>query len=333
MPDYSIYVLDESDLTLSPGVQLDGVTQGDGSHLIGATITLNNDNFTEIMVSDDDTMFGDSDSSQTLNGPQEIDGTTYASGTGVEAEYSFVVTDGTNTWTIIGFNVSNSSPVYGTVEGIAVLGGPGGFPPVGVALTVLSNSESPNNEAADFATPICFTSGTLIQCENRVRKVEDLRLGDWVETMDSGLQQIRWISSDVFDAIGDAAPIEFAVGAIGNTEVLKVSPQHRLLHRSARAELSFGAPEVLVAAKHFLGCPGVTQAFGGTVNYIHFLFDRHEVVWANGIACESFHPGDASHGSLGKDAYDELMRLFPHIDTQTAYPTLRAHEAQVLLAA
>ena len=46
MPDYSIYVLDEADITLSSS-QLDGVTQGDGSHLVGVTLTLNSPAFTE----------------------------------------------------------------------------------------------------------------------------------------------------------------------------------------------------------------------------------------------------------------------------------------------
>ncbi len=41
MVDYTIYQLDESNLTFSNGAQLDGVTQGDGSHLLGQTLTLN----------------------------------------------------------------------------------------------------------------------------------------------------------------------------------------------------------------------------------------------------------------------------------------------------
>ena len=38
---YDIYVLEENAITISGGVGLDGVTQGDGSHLPGQTITLN----------------------------------------------------------------------------------------------------------------------------------------------------------------------------------------------------------------------------------------------------------------------------------------------------
>ena len=89
---------------------------------------------------------------------KEIDGTVYADGTRVEAEYSFVVEDEDGTqYTLIAFNVRNSSPAYGTVEGIA-------FRPAGWA--------PPTGRAGDFgeglllfnyAAPICFDRGTLIE--------------------------------------------------------------------------------------------------------------------------------------------------------------------------
>lgn len=128
---YTIYVLDESDLTVTSPTGLDGETQGDGSHLNGQTMTIANPVWTPIEISDDDLNFQDNDSSQTLDGAQEIDGTTYASGTTLEAEFSFDVTYDGQTWTLIAFNVREpgGGNSYGTIEGLAVIGGPGDFPP------------------------------------------------------------------------------------------------------------------------------------------------------------------------------------------------------------
>lgn len=173
MADYSIYILDESDITID-GAVLDGVTQGSGSHMVGATIVLENDNWNEVLVTDNDSDFGDTDGSQVLNGDQVIDGVTYAGGTALEAEYALTVTDGTNTYTVVAFNVNNSNPAYGTIEGLAFIGPEGGFPPVGVELTVISNEEGPNYAAADYATPICFGPGTLIGTAIGPRPVEML---------------------------------------------------------------------------------------------------------------------------------------------------------------
>ncbi len=146
---YRIAVLGERDLTITGG-KLDGVTQGDGSHLVGKEMTLNNGNFSNVTIKDDDLNFEDNDGSQRLDGEQIIDGVTYSDGAKVEAEYSFEVTDGTNTWTMVAFNVNNSSPSYATVEGIAVVDGPGGMPPEGAKLTVTSASEFPNFLATDY---------------------------------------------------------------------------------------------------------------------------------------------------------------------------------------
>jgi hypothetical protein len=103
------------------------------------------------------------------------------------------------------------------------------------------------------------------------------------------------------------------------------------------AEMLFGEGEVLVAALHMVGRPGVTRAAGGAVTYVHLLFDRHEIVLAEGAWSESFQPGAASIGGLDGAARDELLDLFPELASGGRYPaarpTLKAHEARVLLAA
>lgn len=335
---YDIYVLNESDLTISGGGQLDGVTQGDGSHLPGLTLTINNSNWFAVSINDDDVDFQDNDGSQTLNGDQTIDGVTYTSGTQLEAEYAFTVTDGTNTWTLVGVNVNNSSPSYGTVEGIAVADGPG-LPPVGVPLTINGSLEGPVFVAEEYEEPVCFASGTQIDTPDGLIRVEDLKVGQLVTTKDNGPKPILWQNERVFPAVGSMAPVCFEIGAIGNSRPLLLSQQHRIWVDGWRAQLFFGVDAVLVPAVSFIGQNGVTLRTGGTVTYHHFMFDQHELVFAEGSLCESFHPGHVGLRGMGSATREELFAIFPELknDVTTygpaALPEVRGREAVALLHA
>lgn len=335
--DYDIYVLDESELTISGGEQLDGVNQGDGSHLTGLTITLNSNDWYAVSVSDNDADFDDNDGNQRLNGAQTIDGVTYADGTGVEAEYGLTLTDGVNTWTVVGFNVNNSSPAFGTVEGLAFIGGPGGFPPVGVPLTVVGSFEGPTFVSTEYATPICFVSGTMIETPKGSVLVEDLKLGDLVLTKSHGPQPIKWIDQRSFPAVGPMAPVRFAQRAIGNKEELWLSQQHRVLVENGMAELMFGDTAVLVPAVAFVNARNVEVVEGGTVTYHHFMFDQHQVVYANGVPAESFHPGEVGLSGLPNATQQELFAMFPDLSKgierygPSAYPSVRTKEAAALV--
>lgn len=140
---------------------------------------------------------------------------------------------------------------------------------------------------------ICFTPGTRIATPKGARDIATLRVGDLVVTRDHGLEPIRWIQQRTVPAMENFAPIRIRPGVItGQDRDLLVSPQHRMLFQGYRAELLFGESEVLVSAKHMIDDKYVTQETGGDVTYIHMMFDEHEVVYAEGAATESFHPGD-----------------------------------------
>jgi len=106
------------------------------------TITINTPSWYAVAITDGDSEFKVNDGSQTLNRTQTIGGISVGGGMVVEAEYGIVITDRTDRWTLAGFNVSSSSPSYAPIEGLAVIGGPGGFPPSGVPLAVTSNFEA-----------------------------------------------------------------------------------------------------------------------------------------------------------------------------------------------
>lgn len=200
----------------------------------------------------------------------------------------------------------------------------------------------------DIETVIpCFTPGTLITTPLGLRRIEDLMVGDQILTRDSGFQEICWIGRRDL-GLGDVIvrpqlrPVRIARGALGNglpRRDLLVSPQHRMLIEGTKAEVLFGEREVLVAALHLIGLPGIERILPrGPISYIHVMASQHEIVQAEGAWTESFQPGAASLTGMGQDQRDEVLALFPELHSgPQAYPaaraTLKAHEARVLFAA
>ncbi|NHB78415.1 Hint domain-containing protein [Rhodobacter calidifons] len=328
MAQYSVWILEKGNITVSGGGSLDGVTQGDGSHLRGREITLNSNQWVETFIEDNDPNFDDNDATQALSFAQTIDGQTYAAGTRVEAEYIVYLLDPQTgiTYTAYAYNVNNSSPAYGTIEGLAFLGGANGFPPVGRPLTVVNTSEGPGfsgNPPVPYdqlAGPPCFTPGTLIDTVDGPRPVERLAPGDLIRTRDHGLQVLRWVARTHLtpaDLRADPRhlPICIRAQALDGTlprRDLRLSPQHRVLISGWKAELLFAEPEVLVPAVAFLGDRAVraTPDPDGQT-YLHLLFDRHEIIFAEGAEVESLFPGWISDAALPPALRAELSALVP----------------------
>ena len=185
---------------------------------------------------------------------------------------------------------------------------------------------------------ICFTAGTRILTPRGQRPVEDLRPGDAVVTADNGVQVLRWTGRRRVPGRDNFAPVRIAAGTMGNDRALTVSPQHRMLHRSAVANLYFDSPEVLIPAKHLVNGTTIVQHDQPQVEYIHLMFDRHEIVWAEGCPSESFHPGHVGLNAVSDPAREELFALFPDLRSDpgsygdTARMCLRAHESRLLAA-
>ena len=200
------------------------------------------------------------------------------------------------------------------------------------------NSKTDYPNANSFETIVCFVKGTRIETDKGNIAIEALRVGDRVKTADHGLQTIRWINSTSVPAFGLHAPVRIAAGALGNTRPLWVSQQHRMLFFGAEVQLYFGESEVLVAAKHLAGLSGIEIIELPRVEFFHMLFDRHEIVFSEGIPSESFYPGDVGMNALSDASCAEIYSLFPELEASSgsfgasARYVLKAYEAGVLAA-
>ncbi len=184
-------------------------------------------------------------------------------------------------------------------------------------------------------TVVCFAKGTLIETPDGPRYVETLAEGDLVHTLDDGVQPIRWIGRRRVAGRGPNAPVRIKAGALGNLRTLWVSQNHRMLRAGPAAELLFGQAEVLVAAKHLVNDDSIRIVETKAVEYVHFLFDKHQIVFAEGCPAESLYPGPQTLDVVSEEGRDEILELFPELqnadpDQQLSRYALRAHEARAL---
>lgn len=186
----------------------------------------------------------------------------------------------------------------------------------------------------------CFLRGTLIRVPGGEIPVEELRPGMQVLTYDNGVQTLKWAGSRRTRCGAATTPVRIAAGSLGNHRDLLVSPQHRMLLRGAKAEMLFGASEVLVKAKDLINDHSIRPVRGlSEAHYFHLLFDRHQILWADGALSESYQPGPETMAGFDAGTQAEIRQLFPDLCAATgrgygpaARPALRGFEARLLAA-
>jgi hypothetical protein len=252
----------------------------------------------------------------------------------------FNVTDGRDTWTVT---------LIGTGKGKnPLLMFMGAIPPRQTDLWVVSHTIdlAARDQTSDApGGVICFTPGTVIQTELGPRDVAELAEGDRIQTKDNGCQEILWIGARHLSgarlyAMPHLRPVRLREGALDQgvpDAGLLVSPDHRMVLRGARARLLFNTDEVLVTARDLVNDATVmVDRAAREVTYIHLLLPSHQVVFANAVETESFHPASAAMASIDADEQDRLFSRLPDLrgDAQTygtyARRVLSQSEAAIL---
>ena len=188
--------------------------------------------------------------------------------------------------------------------------------------------------------PPCFTVGTMILTMSGEQPIETLKVGNRVITRDGGNRTLRWIGQRRMTVSPASAPIRILPNALGEgvpEREVRVSPLHRVLVRSAKAQMLFGLDEVLVAAKFLVNDSTILRDISArSVDYVHLMFDDHAVVYTEGMLSESLQAGAAGLAALSPEARAELLSIFPELANQgceghvATRPSLRAKEAEVL---
>src|SRR6056297_40252 len=231
---------------------------------------------------------------------------------------SFVVTDGARSYTVTLIEVGGgAAPLLMFLDDI---------PPSGTEMWVVHHTldrTTDRSTGIDSGGVICFTPGTRIETPEGPRLVEELREGDMVQTKDDGAQPIEWVGSRRMSgarlfAMPHLRPIRISAGALGidrpQSELL-VSPGHRMLVKGRVAQALFNTSEVLVAARDLVNNRTVVvDVMAREVTYVHLLLPRHQVLWANGVETESFHPAGTALSTLSERDRKRLLEREPDLE-------------------
>ncbi|QCO54563.1 Hint domain-containing protein [Pseudorhodobacter turbinis] len=173
----------------------------------------------------------------------------------------------------------------------------------------------------------CFTKGTLILTPRGERPIETLSVGDLVCTADGPPQRIRWIGvrrlvlAKASSGADNLRPVRIAAGALGNglpKRDLRVSRHHRMLVSSKIAARMFGSRTVLVAAIKLTALPGISiDEKIRDVEYIHLMFDQHQVIFAESAPTESFYICPESLKMVPSASRQEILAIFPELSSIT----------------
>lgn len=185
---------------------------------------------------------------------------------------------------------------------------------------------------------VSFLRGTRITLASGAQlPIEDLREGDRVLTRDDGAQPVRWIGRSTLRATGAFAPIVITAGALHNAADLVVSPNHRLFVWQREDALGAGRAEVLVRARHLVNGTTVFTREGGFVDYFQLLFERHQIIYAEGIAAESLLIDSRTRPVLPATLDKALANRLPahgdaaHLDFEVQEGLLRRPDTVALL--
>ena len=150
----------------------------------------------------------------------------------------------------------------------------------------------------------CYCRGTLILTNRGEVPVEQLEIGDLVQTRSNGLRAIHWIgrrsySGTFANGNRDILPVIFRSGSLGNNlpqQDLSVSPLHAMY-----------LDGVLIPAVALVNGTSILQAERmDEVAYFHIELESHDVIFANGAESETF-VNDSSRGMFhNASEYDAL---------------------------
>ncbi len=131
----------------------------------------------------------------------------------------------------------------------------------------------------------CFAQGTRILTGRGEVPVERLRVADLVRTRDGRLAPVRWlghrrVDCDRHPRPWDMQPVRVRAGAFGEAmphRDLILSPDHAIFLSGD-----------LIPVRYLVNGATVAREPAAAVTYWHVELDRHDVLLAEGLACESY---------------------------------------------
>jgi hypothetical protein len=154
---------------------------------------------------------------------------------------------------------------------------------------------------------MCFLRGTSIMTPTGEVFIEDLQIGDRVETVSGKSRAVKWIGRQAYKRSGSSwkdgvVPIRISEHALGHKTPhwdLYLSPGHALF-----------IDGVLIRVKDLVNGTSIAPApHRETIEYFQIVLDSHDVILAEGVPAETFLL--ASNNIEGFANFAEFDRLYP----------------------
>jgi hypothetical protein len=157
-------------------------------------------------------------------------------------------------------------------------------------------------------TPECFLTGTRILTESGYKLVEELKIGDQVQTAESELADVKWIGYQTCEPGAVANPLRgnpvlIKAGALGNnlpTQDLYISPDHSLF-----------VDGLLINAGALVNDISIIKTEPTETFVYHSIeLENHALLTVEGTLAESYLPHQESRENY--DNGSEYDRLYPN---------------------
>jgi hypothetical protein len=188
-----------------------------------------------------------------------------------------------------------------------------------------------NSASAQILTPKkfgCLLKGTKISTPSGDRPVQELQIGDEVQTL-AGRKTIKWIGYNKFtkqegrawqDSVMPIRVARFAIDDRTPHRDLYLSPYHCIFFNEALIPVMYLINEATIAQ----GTPSDMSADMSAIQYYHIELDTHEVIYAEGALVESFIDDNSSRENFSNFVqYERLYGAEPETKMTPFTPILR----------
>lgn len=169
-----------------------------------------------------------------------------------------------------------------------------------------------------------FSHGAIISTAEGPVAVEDLVPGMEVETATGEHATLRWIGSITLIPGAQAATNEpshlyrvtaDAFGPDKPSMGVTFGPGARLMNRTPAIRHALGSEAALTPISALVDGAQVIQMNPvSPVRVYHLAFDTHQIILANGMEVESYHPGPDAHYSMSNEMRAMFVALFPQVN-------------------
>lgn len=183
-----------------------------------------------------------------------------------------------------------------------------------------------NPRGPENSDPNCFLRGTAIMTPAGEVRIEDLRIGDRVETVRGKAMAIKWIGRRLYRRNGlswqdGVMPIRIARHA------LDAHTPHRDLYLSPSHALYIDG--FLIRVKELVNAASITPALPveqEAIEYFNIALETHEVILAEGAPAETFLLRANNHENFTNFAEFERLRPAEGVPAMASFAPVAGYE-------